>query len=71
MSSFPDGAGVPPQSKVSAIGRDPAWDLIAVPVAEDGTFSEVAPHSRPRLTLSTWSPSGFEVRPIWAEISIH
>ena|GEM_PF-1129420 len=34
---MPDGAKIPPETCVS-IGRNPAWDLIAVPVAEDGTF---------------------------------
>jgi hypothetical protein len=35
---MPDGAKVSPETRVS-LGRDPAWDLIATGVAEDGTFS--------------------------------
>jgi hypothetical protein len=35
---MPDGAKVSPEARVS-LGRDPAWDLIATSVAEDGTFS--------------------------------
>jgi hypothetical protein len=57
---FPDGARVPPQSKVS-LGRDPAWDLIAVPVAEDGTFS-VAPLP-PETYIVNVVAKGFEVDP--------
>jgi 5-hydroxyisourate hydrolase-like protein (transthyretin family) len=36
--TMPDGAKVPPEARV-ALGRDPAWDLIAASVAEDGSFS--------------------------------
>lgn len=34
---LPAGRAVPPNTKIT-LGRDPAWDLIAVPVAADGGF---------------------------------
>jgi len=57
---MPDGVKVPPETQVS-LGRDPAWDLIAVPVAEDGTFS-VAPLP-PETYVVNVVAKGFEVDP--------
>ncbi len=34
---LPEGAKLRPNSKIT-LSRDPAWDLIAVPIAEDGRF---------------------------------
>jgi hypothetical protein len=33
-----DGKPLPENLKLS-LGREPAWDLVAVPVAEDGSFA--------------------------------
>ena len=57
---MPDGAKVPPQTKVS-LGRDPAWDLIAIPVADDGSFS-IAPLP-PETYVIHVVAKGFEVDP--------
>ena len=34
---FPAGISLAPDAKLT-LGREPAWDLIAVPIAEDGRF---------------------------------
>jgi hypothetical protein len=34
---FPAGVSLPPEAKLT-LGREPAWDLISIPIAADGTF---------------------------------
>ena len=55
---MPDAPRSRRETRVS-LGRDPAWDLIAVPVAEDGTFSCRTPPARD-LRLNVVA-KGFEV----------
>jgi hypothetical protein len=57
---MPEGTKVPRQTKVS-LGRDPAWDLIAVPVADDGSFL-VAPLP-PETYVVHVVAKGFEADP--------
>ena len=57
---MPDDAPVPPETRL-ALGRDPAWDLVEVPVSDDGTFS-IAPLP-PETYAVRVVAKGFEVDP--------